>query len=34
MILKNGEKVNIFVSHDNSKTGIDSYNLLAGDRGG
>lgn len=34
MILKNGEKVNIFVSHDNSKTGIDSYNLLAGDREG
>lgn len=30
MILKNGEKVNIYVSTGNGKTGIDSFNTLAG----
>ena len=32
MILKNGAEVNIYVSTDNSKTGIPSFNILAGGR--
>lgn len=31
MIPKNNETVKVFISRDNSKTGIDSFNLLAGD---
>ena len=31
MISKNNETVKVFISRDNSKTGIDSFNLLAGD---
>lgn len=31
MIPKNNDTVKVFISRDNSKTGIDSFNLLAGD---